>query len=400
MGSIRVSTRGKLFFDFYYGNERCREYTLLKDTAGNRRLMERTLRKIEKAIQAGSFRYIDYFPNSKRAHSFASSEPPPVMPVSPSENGPTGDGRSSPSFVKFSDQWYSEREVDWKRSTQTKNLDILSKHLVPRFRGMRVGDITKADILSFRAHLAKDYREGQGLSPARVNQILNVLSQILGEAADRFHFTTPYRGIKPLRVPKTQIDPFTLEEVRCFLDTVPESYRYYYTVAFFTGMRTSELLGLKWRNLDFDRGEILVRDTIVHCRADTTKNDGSDRVIDMSTTVSGALKSQLDSRHAQSEYVFCTRNGQPLNYRNMARRVWYPTLETAGLRRRRPYQTRHTAATLWLASGGNPEWVARQMGHTTTKMLFTIYSRFVPNLTRRDGSAMEQLLKNQFGGDQ
>ena len=63
-----------------------------------------------------------------------------------------------------------------------------------------------------------------------------------------------------------------------------------------------------------------------------------------------------------------------------------------GYNKRRPYQTRHTAATLWLAAGEAPEWIARQMGHSTTEMLFKVYSRYVPNLTRQDGSAMERLL--------
>ena len=53
---------------------------------------------------------------------------------------------------------------------------------------------------------------------------------------------------------------------------------------------------------------------------------------------------------------------------------------------------RHTAATLWLAAGENPEWIARQLGHANTEMLFKVYSRYVPNLTRQDGSAMERLL--------
>lgn len=61
------------------------------------------------------------------------------------------------------------------------------------------------------------------------------------------------------------------------------------------------------------------------------------------------------------------------------------------------YQTRHTAATLWLGAGENPEWIARQMGHTTTEMLFRVYSRYVPNLTRQDGSAFERLIM-QSGG--
>lgn len=82
----------------------------------------------------------------------------------------------------------------------------------------------------------------------------------------------------------------------------------------------------------------------------------------------------------------------------MTKRVWYPLLAYLGLEKRRPYQTRHTAATLWLASGEAPEWIARQMGHTSTEMLFRVYSRYVPNLTRQDGSAFERLLAARFNG--
>jgi len=63
-----------------------------------------------------------------------------------------------------------------------------------------------------------------------------------------------------------------------------------------------------------------------------------------------------------------------------------------GFAHRRAYQMRHTAATLWLAAGEAPEWIARQLGHSTSEMLFRVYSRYVPNLTRRDGSAMDRLL--------
>lgn len=81
-----------------------------------------------------------------------------------------------------------------------------------------------------------------------------------------------------------------------------------------------------------------------------------------------------------------------MDYNNITKRVWYPTLMKAGLAARTPYQTRHTTATLWLASGENPEWVARQLGHANTEMLFKVYSKFIPNLTRRDGSAFEKFL--------
>jgi hypothetical protein len=112
----------------------------------------------------------------------------------------------------------------------------------------------------------------------------------------------------------------------------------------------------------------------------------------MSQIVFDALKEQEKATRKVSEYVFCTRTGAPLDHKNVTNRVWHPLLRHLGLAKRRPYQCRHTAATLWLASGESPQWIARQLGHTTTEMLFRVYARYVPNLTRRDGSAFERLI--------
>lgn len=213
-------------------------------------------------------------------------------------------------------------------------------------------------------------------------------------------FLEGYRGIKPLRVPKTLVDPFTIEEVQQILGNVPAGHEPFYTIAFLTGMRTSELLGLKWDALDYARSQILVRETWVFGELDRPKTDGSERTIEMSTPVRAALKRQQEiTAGIKSDFVFCSTTGQPLSRHNLANRIWRPTLKALGLRHRRPYQTRHTAATLWLAAGEAPEWIARQMGHTSTKMLFTVYSRFVPNLVRKDGSMFELLVGSRFGAD-
>ncbi len=195
--------------------------------------------------------------------------------------------------------------------------------------------------------------------------------------------------------PKTDVQPFTLDEVKLILSTVREDFRPYFTVRFFTGMRTSEVHGLKWKYVDFDRGQILVREAWVKGKTVYTKNDGSQRDIDMSRPVVMALQEQFE-RTGDMEYVFATRDGSPLNHGNVTNRIWHPLLRHLGLEKRRPYQTRHTAATLWLAAGESPEYIARQMGHTTTEMLFRVYSRYVPNLTRQDGSAFDRLLESQF----
>jgi integrase len=99
----------------------------------------------------------------------------------------------------------------------------------------------------------------------------------------------------------------------------------------------------------------------------------------------------------QSEFVF-TRNSKPLTQSYVTQSVWYPLLAKLNLNKRRPYNCRHTCATLWLASGENPEWIARQLGHNSTQILFDIYSNYVPNLTRQDGREANKLF-NQIEVD-
>ena len=230
------------------------------------------------------------------------------------------------------------------------------------------------------------------LSNRRINRIINLLRQVINEAADRFDFRTPFQNMKQLKVKRTDVDPFTLDEVKSILAAIRLDFRSYYTLRFFTGMRTGEADGLNWKYVDFARRLILVRETIVLREDEYTKNDSSQRDIQMSQVVYEALKAQEKVTLGKCEYAFCSRNLKPLDNKNVTNRVWFPILRHLNLTKRRANQTRHTAATLWLGAGENPEWIAWQMGHTTTEMLFRVYSRYVPNLTRQDGSAFERLM--------
>jgi integrase len=223
------------------------------------------------------------------------------------------------------------------------------------------------------------------------------LRQIVTEAADRFNYNNPYRSINPLKVKKSDVHPFSIEEVQLILNNVRKDFKQYYTVRFFTGMRTGEIDGLKWEYVDFEKRLILVRETVVRGEDEYTKTDASQRDIQMSQIVFDALTAHRAESLQTNVYVFPNSEGNPLEHNNVTKRVWYPLLRYLGLKPRRPYQTRHTAATLWLASGENPQWIARQLGHSSTEMLFKVYSRFVPNLTRQDGSAFERLLLNTMG---
>lgn len=411
MGSIRKrEDNGLLFIDFRYKGIRCREQTALTDNAANRKKVQKVLDRIESEIKAGTFEYARFFPGSKNVRKFddATNSPSEINPIAQAVASAMGGDRtqastefaSTPLFKEFAETWYLEKKVEWRRSHKVTVRAGLDSRIFPRWGEWEVGRITKADILAYRAELSKVQARGKGttLSNRRINKIMNLLRQIVNEAADRFNFRTPFQNIKQLKVQRTNVEPFSMDEVKLILTTVRPDFQSYYTTRFFTGMRTGEVDGLKWKYVDFEKRMILVRETFVLGEDEYTKNDSSQRDIKMSQVVYDALKAQEKVTFGKCEYVFCTRNGKPLDNKNVTNRVWYPLLRHLAMTKRRPYQTRHTAATLWLASGESPEWIATQMGHTTTEMLFRVYSRYVPNLTRQDGSAFERLLLQNGAG--
>ena len=375
---------GKLVVDFRYLGKRCREKTSLEDNPANRKKLAQVMKKIEAEITLGIFDYAAYFPKSERAQEMAALADRAESCIS-----------RNPTFKEFSETFFEEKKIEWRPSYRQKIQIILEKYLLPEFGGKAVHAIKKSDLLTFRSSLAKVRygKDGQSsLSVARINQIMILLRMILEEASDRHEFEMPYKNIKNLKQARPDVNPFTLSEVWLILKHVRADYKPYYTIRFFTGMRTSEIDGLKWDCINFDRREISIRGALVNGEMGPTKTLGSQRDIAMSQLVYDALLEQKARTFGKSEFVFCNSQGNPMEYRNVNRRVWKPTLALLGLKHRRAYQTRHTAATLWLAAGENPEWIARQMGHSSTEMLFRVYSRYVPDITRQDGSAMDNLL--------
>nr|WP_297347448.1 tyrosine-type recombinase/integrase [uncultured Glaciecola sp.] len=390
-----------LYFNGTYLGFRCREYTGLKDGRENKRLMNLKLKAINEAIQRGVFRYAQFFPDSKNASNISITEKQVArVPVNNQlQYLPQGLRQITPTLHDFADLWIDENKISWRKSHRTSIEGILAKHVMPVFGAMPLETIKREHILQFRSQLSElKGKNGNGiLSNSRINKIMSTLRQVLNEAALRYDFTTPYQNIKQLKSKPKDIHPFSLGEVSRIIEKVRSDYKNYYTVRFFTGMRTGEIDGLKWRYVDFERRLILVRETIVNGeQEDDTKTTSSQREIEMSDVVFDALKLQFTATNKLSEYVFCTTTGSPLAHNNVTKRVWKPLLAKMNLEYRRPYQTRHTIATLWLAAGESPEWIAKQLGHANTMMLFTVYSRYVPNLTRRDGSAFESLLTNQL----
>ena len=378
MGHVRVTRAGYLYFDFFYEGRRCREYTEMKNTPDNLRIMTAALEKIESEIRLGTLDYAKYFPDSKNARKTGETE--------------IGKGTLFPDYAR---RWYTLNKIEWKPSVRRDFNSIMEGHLIPFFKEDAVADIRKPRVKEFRNAISERQGRSGPLTNKRINNIMAVLRIILNEAAEEFDIPSPFANLKPLAVNKPVIMPLSLKEVFQFLAKVPPAFYNYYVVRFFTGMRTAEIDGLKWKFVDFSNKKIMVRETWQNRQWVSPKTETSVRDIDMSKRVEEALLNQKAAT-GHGKLVFCNRDSNPFDYNNVSKRIWYPTLKKSKLTPRAPYQTRHTAATMWLASGENPEWVAKQLGHANAEMLFKTYSKYIPNLTRRDGSAFEKFVADKL----
>ena len=331
VGSVRRRPEtGKLFFDFRFQGHRCREHTLLDDTPANRKKMQAVLTRIEAEIELGQFRYERTFPSSVMLVKLWGTQPtnPPEQQEA-RQIGPTltdvphAEFRVTGTLSDFAETWFRESSVQWRKSHRIGVRSALDKHILPHFSGRRVGEIVKADVLDFRVCLAEccGRSGGSKLSPRRINAIVGTLRTLMSEASERLNFVNTTKTIKPLKERKRDVEPFSLAEVRRVLDAVRPDYQNYYTVRFFTGMRTGEIDGLKWKYVDLEKRIIRVRETVVNGDEEYTKTEGSQRDINMSSTVHAALLAQRDGTGV-FEYVFCTKNGRPFCHRNVTQRVW------------------------------------------------------------------------------
>ncbi|HKC06304.1 MAG TPA: site-specific integrase [Methylomirabilota bacterium] len=313
------------------------------------------------------------------------------------------DERHAPNFEAFATTWIDEGRAGWKQSTLAQYQQVLKSQLGPVFGALRVSAITDSRIRQLITSL-----HDAGLSARRINLALLVLKMIVRTAVRRRYLREdPTETVRSLREPKTEVDPLDPEEVTAFLAVCPAWWRPYFTVAFWTGARPNELAALRWGDVDGSRGIVRIRAGRYRGKEGPPKTASSVRDIDLLPPVVDALKAQKAQQAAErlkagrgapepgQDYVFTGPEGGLLNVNALRDRIWYPTLTKAALRRRIMYQTRHTFASNALAAGDAPSWVAATLGHASPEMLFSVYARYIPNRTRRDGSALLRRITEQ-----
>ncbi|HAT2047967.1 TPA: site-specific integrase, partial [Legionella pneumophila] len=166
-----------------------------------------------------------------------------------------------------------------------------------------------------------------------------------------------------------------------------EQIRNLFQFAFFTGLRTSELIALEWGDIDLAHGIINVVRAVVKKQIKGTKTIAGKRQVMLLPPAIEALNAQMKYTFDIGERVFHNpRTNQPWETDHQIRRTaWVHTIKRAGIRYRNPYQTRHTYASMMLSGGENIMWVASQMGHVDTEMVMKTYGKWIPNDASKKG---------------
>lgn len=275
------------------------------------------------------------------------------------------------AYLKFKEKWLENFRIKARGRNKLNTYDdyvtIFKNHLDPLLGGHDLNDLKPALIKGLTVELQKklvpqkdEEAPPRTLTPKTVRNILTPLKTLLRDAfidelteKDLSVFVD-----KPkVKMGKTKF-PLTQSEVELFLKVVGAQWKVFFAVAFYTGMRTGEVLGLQFEDFDLVRNKIMVRRSFSRGIL-TTPKTGEERLIDL---IPELRKYLIDWRHLKSQYLFCTEEGKQLDRNNIRNRVWAKTLRKIGLAYRDLYHTRHTFASMMMARGEDPLWVARMMG--------------------------------------
>ena len=348
---IKSRSLNSIQITFMYKGRECRETIKLPPTKPNVQYCARLRSEILRRIELGNFVYSEYFPNSK----FAYIEVAKI-----------------PTFAEFSKKWI-ESNIHLAKSTQSTYRKHLNKHWLPIYGETKINKITYSEIMHTLSQI--------GLAAKTRNNVIIPLRRILDTAfIDGIISINPADRIRNIKVQKPEPDPFTIYEVELILDYLTNQYNEqivnYFEFVFFTGLRPSELIELKWG--DIEERTVTVRRAKVEGEVKGTKSSKV-RIVELNERAKSALIRQRKHTAMLSNHVFHNpiTNMTWADQRKQSSLYWTPTLRNLKLRDRVPYQCRHTYATLMLMAGSNPMWVAKQLGHANMNITLEVYARWI-----------------------
>jgi integrase len=356
---MKLTTRnGKLWITFYHQSTRYRRSLDLDDTKANRKVA--TLKLIPEILY--------------KLNSGTFFDAPMTQTV------PTVD-----EFAKIS---FKLHEVHRKPSTLIRMNSNYKKHILPHFKGKQLDKVRPSHISLWQNMLLTDH----GLSPKRVKDIRTVLSVIFEDAVqDEIIENNPVRKASKLPTHiQAPIVPFAIDEINKILECADGQFKNFFATAFFTGMRTGELLGLKWEDVNFDTMEITVQRTIGRGIISTPKTVNSIRTIEILDVLKPYLMAQHKITGIQNSFVFLNENNTHYFDSNKIRDyTWKKTLQEAGVEYRTLYNIRHTFASMMISNGEDILWVSHMLGHAHPDMTLRKYAKYVKNNKKKRATFLE-----------
>jgi len=239
--------RGILVYRVRFSGYESQEGTSLPDTPKNRERLERRAQVISDEIKARTFDYLRWFPEGNNAHLFRPAEPAPVVPPR--------------TIAEWAEAVWLPRKVPplVRTSLEDTYRKHLRNHIAPRFGTKRFADVTVGALEDFRVHLVAAGDDGKGLSPKTARDIIDGSFRALYRDAreEGLAVGDPFAGLRWPRRVTYEPDPFTAAErdALCayFRRKYPDSYPLVYTL-FHTGLRTGEVVGLRWGAVDLRAG--------------------------------------------------------------------------------------------------------------------------------------------------
>lgn len=356
---------------FSYRGKICRETLKLEPTKQNIKYAANLRAEILNRIEKETFRYSDYFPNSKGAKVFGHV----VTNVTV--------GELLVDFIELSEKTKEASTVRGYRG-------VVKAHLKPQFGDIRVRDLTP--------QMIRSWITGLQLTAKTVRNILTPLRLVLEQAVnDDIIDRNPLEKVvltqlldKKTSQSRFEVDPLSRDEISLLLSKATGQVRNLFQFALFSGLRTSELMALQWGDIDWKKGEVRVQRAVVERMEKSTKTEAGVRSVVLLPPASEALKAQKPYTYLHSDTVFHhPRKGQPWETDKQIREsAWKPLLKKCGIRYRNPYQTRHTYASFLISQGEHLWWIASQMGHVNVEMILKHYGKWIPDSSKKNGYQM------------
>jgi len=258
-----------------------------------------------------------------------------------------------------------------------------NNYIKGQFEHTKLADVDLPSLENFRIFL----REERGLSLKSCRNIIDGTFRAMMRDAriDGLIEKDVFVNLRWPRISQPKPDPFTDQERDNILQHFKEKNRFYYPFVFtqfWTGMRPSEAIALRWGDIDLKVGRASITKSRYYGAENATKTGGSERDASLLPPVVDVLKATKPLHAPENDYVFKNQEGSPINEDKWRKKHWYRALRASGIKPRKFYATKHTYISVALSADVNIKWLAEQCG-TSVAMIEKHYGRYIKD----DGDA-------------